>query len=714
MADEGKLQKLLQSINPFKRTVVGDPWQCMPDERSIHGFISDELLTNYREVAHTGDSHCVLLLGEPGLGKTHLMMRFNRQVGTGGLFVYVEPFGDASSPFRHILRRVMVSLCRTLDGEQPSNLKRFIGHVISHAMADVFENFQPWKGRPLYGKLAINFRRDPLYVFHYLTQPKTQSMVASRVVQSLQSKYPQIDVEFFEVLLRVLDPELEMTARKWLQGVELPDEELERLQVKNSISDDYRAFEVIRSIGCLAAGYHPLVLVFDQIESLRTGADSAAPFIALGNAIARLRNYVPSTMLVACCLKDAWVERLRAHLERSVCDRMEEYTFTLQTLRKREVTALVAARMDEVLPRNERPTPYWPFTEETLNELFKTPTPRLVLRRGGQFLSAWRKDPQVFQADKASLPKQPERPAEQVVLHTFESLTHIYTKRLATEPPDEAAIGGALRDLFVISARTTRPLAGRLIEQAEELGGRKKRLGFTVTIADKEGQSETVGVALHFTENGRHFSSRMRSLMRVIDGGDYDRIVLLRDSRLAIPRSWKKGREYVCSLVALGGLLVALNTDEQVKLLAARALLNEAASGSLFAGRRQLDWLNAGTLLLASGLLENLPTVAAIVNGSNVLPDGYDPFGVGTRLSLSPKTKHLDENHLKAVEQLVSLLRHHKILSVQNACSQLGTDENPLSISELNTLLSTCAHKVLLVPGKAPILRYRPDNEADK
>ena len=385
MADDGKLRQLLQSINPFKRTVVGDPWQQMPDEKSIHGFISDELLSNYRDVAETGETRCVLLLGEPGLGKTHLMMRLNHQVGTGGLFVYVEPFGDAEHPFRHILRRVMVSLCRTLDNESPSNLKRFIGHVISQAMAHVFENYSPWKGRPLYKKLANNFRRSSLYVFHYLTQPKTQTMVANRVIEYLQEKYPQIDVEFLEVLLRVLSPELESIARKWLQGVELSDEDLERLQVSSSISDDDRAFEVVRSIGCLATGYHPLVLVFDQIESLRTSSDSAATFVTLGNAIARLRNFVPSTMIVACCLKEAWVDRLRVHLERSVCDRMEEYTFTLQTLRKREVAALVSARLDEVLPRKERPTPFWPFTEKTLTELFKTPTPRLVLRRGGSY-----------------------------------------------------------------------------------------------------------------------------------------------------------------------------------------------------------------------------------------------------------------------------------------------------------------------------------------
>ena len=311
------------------------------------------------------------------------------------------------------------------------------------------------------------------------------------------------------------------------------------------------------------------------------------------------------------------------------------------------------------------------------------------------------------------LPSQPETPAEQVVVDTFESLSQGITERLACEPPDESSLRGALRDLFVLSSRTARPIAGRVIKTTEERG-RRRRLGFTLTIEKANRNTETVGVAVHFTENGRHFSSGMRSILKAYDGGDYDRIVVVRDSRLAIPRSWKKGREHVCSLVSLGGLFLALDMEEQVKLLAARALLNEAASGDLFAGRRQLDWLEAGQLLLASGLLENLPIVSAIVNGSEGLTEGYDPFGVGALLPVSARAKPLDENHMMAVEQLISLLRHHKILSVQNACDYLGTDENPLSVSELNALLSTCAHKVLLVPGKAPILRYRPDDESGK
>ncbi len=709
MTDEGKLRELLRQANPFRRTVVGDPWQDLIDESSIHGFVSDELLSNYRDVADSGETRCVLLLGEPGLGKTHLMMRLNRQVGTGGLFVYVEPFGDAGRPFRHILRRIMVSLCRSLDRSGPSNLKRFIGHVISKAMAFVFEKEAPWQGRPLYQKLANNFRSDPLYVFHYLTQPKTQAMVANRVIEHLQDKYPQIDVEFLEVLLRVLTPELEPIARKWLQGVELPDEDLEKLQVSSSITDEDRAFDVVRSVGCLAAGYHPLVLVFDQIESLRTANESVGPFVTLGNAIARLRNYVPSTMVVACCLKEAWVERLRTHLERSVCDRMEEYTFTLQTLRKREVTALVAARLDVLAPRKKRPSPCWPFDDKTLAELAKTPTPRLVLRRSGQFLLVWRKDPNVFTTtDKGHL-AQPVVSAEQTIVDVFEKLCQVFRKRMEKEPPDEASVKGALRDLFVLSARTARPLAGRVIKIADERGRGPQCL--SLTIEGEEEKTESVGLAVHFTENGRRFTSGMRSIMRIVDGGDYDRLVVLRDFRLAIPRTWKKGREYVASLVTLGGLFFALDEEEQVKLLATRALLNEAASGDLFAGSRQLDWLEAGTLLLASGLLEKMAVLTTIVLGAQVLSEAYDPFATGALLPSSVRSRPLDEDHKRAVDQLISLLRHHKILSVQNACTQLGTDENPLSVNELNTLLATCAHKVLLVQGKAPVLRYRPDDE---
>lgn len=74
----------------------------------------------------------------------------------------------------------------------------------------------------------------------------------------------------------------------------------------------------------------------------------------------------------------------------------------------------------------------------------------------------------------------------------------------------------------------------------------------------------------------------------------------------------------------------------------------------------------------------------------------------------------MDETtHGEAVRTLVALLHRHKVLSVSNACELLGTTEEPLSVAELNAILATCAHDVLLEPGKNPTLALRNrDDEA--
>jgi hypothetical protein len=67
----------------------------------------------------------------------------------------------------------------------------------------------------------------------------------------------------------------------------------------------------------------------------------------------------------------------------------------------------------------------------------------------------------------------------------------------------------------------------------------------------------------------------------------------------------------------------------------------------------------------------------------------------------------------QAVRSLVALLHRHKVLSVTNACELLGTTEEPLSVAEFNAILATCAHDVLLKPGKNPTLALRtPDDHA--
>ena len=67
-----------------------------------------------------------------------------------------------------------------------------------------------------------------------------------------------------------------------------------------------------------------------------------------------------------------------------------------------------------------------------------------------------------------------------------------------------------------------------------------------------------------------------------------------------------------------------------------------------------------------------------------------------------------------AVRTLMDLLRRHKMLSVSNACELLGTTEEPLSVAELNAILATCAHDILLKPGTNPTLALRNRDDETK
>src|SRR5580704_14780811 len=82
-------------VNPFRDTIVASPWEATrTDVPEIHGEVFDRCLEGIEHVRQSGRSAALLIHGEAGSGKTHLLSR---------LRTYLAPQGPTATNRRECL-----------------------------------------------------------------------------------------------------------------------------------------------------------------------------------------------------------------------------------------------------------------------------------------------------------------------------------------------------------------------------------------------------------------------------------------------------------------------------------------------------------------------------------------------------------------------------------------------------------------------------------
>ena len=108
--DWDKLQHLLiNSLNPFSYNILKNPFQKIPfiDIPSINEAVTKKFHTLLSQLQQTGETTSMLILGQTGVGKTHILRRIKQLCRGKALYIYVEPYGDPYRIHLHILRRVV-------------------------------------------------------------------------------------------------------------------------------------------------------------------------------------------------------------------------------------------------------------------------------------------------------------------------------------------------------------------------------------------------------------------------------------------------------------------------------------------------------------------------------------------------------------------------------------------------------------------------------
>lgn len=346
-----------------------DVWRADPfDVETIHAPARtwlDRVVSRTRDSAGISTGRILLLLGESGSGKTHLMRVFRNRVHSGhrGYCGYMQMTAFTGEYPRYVLSNLLESLDKPYYEPESSQT----GLIrLSNALAESL-------GEACRQGLEQLREGD-------LDQESIDRIVgdmADRVL--LDERFHDVDIYLVQALLYLQrdDPRIKARVLKYLRCEDLTDRD--RRFLGGIVPCTYAGAPswVIQRLGRViwAVERAPLILCVDQLEDVFDLDQVAIKFRRAMATLCDLVSRLPSAIVVISCLNDFYTE-LQKMLTRPIKDRLENdpRPVSLQTPCDRaEVENLIGRRLRHLFQSSGVPysdeAPVAPLPEELVRKL---------------------------------------------------------------------------------------------------------------------------------------------------------------------------------------------------------------------------------------------------------------------------------------------------------------------------------------------------------
>lgn len=248
---------------------------------SIHREVLSEIEEFLDLVMIDHRSRSILLTGDPGSGKSHLLGRLKQTLNSKAFFVYILcDWSDSGNIWRHVLRCTVDSLIQIPEQQQESQLILWLKSLSAFTK----RNDSIWE-------LLLSDRQK--FIKHLKETYKTARIYNPDT--------------FFGVLHDLTNPELYSLACEWLRGDCLSEESMQALKVKYCIETEDEAKSILANFGRISTETQPIVLCFDNLDTmpkLPDGFLDIQPFFDVNTTIhgEKLKNF----LIIISVITNTW------------------------------------------------------------------------------------------------------------------------------------------------------------------------------------------------------------------------------------------------------------------------------------------------------------------------------------------------------------------------------------------------------------------------
>lgn len=561
-------------MNPFRDAIVPTPWETVVDVPAIHGNVLDECLHGVHHVRRSGRSAGLLIHGEAGSGKTHLLQRLRTRLAPQDpaathrqecLYVWVRLQTSPRMIWR-TLRRTLVE-----DWFRPVSQGRSqFDRILYHRLAEI---------RPAEGDL------ERWHEYMLDTDRPGLEAAMEEIADRLH-----LDRNTAVAFTHIAFGRHRRDLRAWLAGTSLPLAALERMDLAEEEGTDEaqedEARRVVLMLCGLAGDDLPVVLSFDQVEALQMAPGDREALFVFGQLISTLHDGTSNLLLVSS-VQSAFRTELRDHARSADYDRMTSLgSLSLAPLSRTEARQLIAVRREAVeieTPDSLSRSDTWPLEAREFEDLFAATdgvSPRKLLtvcaekfeirnRAGAADTAAAGPEP----AATVAAPAQQPSPRESVPDALDRQWELLVEERRAANAPE-------LTEEIV---RHGLPLLVQLVAPDAKLV-RDDRRQFPDVSLVFERAGRRSGLSLCMQSNMNSLAARLNRLKSQFDPERLQRLVIVRDGRAPLSPGARVSRQRLSELERQGAVVVHPPPEVLAAIDALRALLSDAKSGDLECG----------------------------------------------------------------------------------------------------------------------------------
>ncbi|WP_414529648.1 exonuclease domain-containing protein [Nodularia chucula] len=348
------LEKLKQQPNPFTSSRVDTPFQNHPDYLNTYQreFLTLKTGLNNIKLDINHQSKGIVVIGEPGSGKTHLMMRLAQERLSSNRLLFIRQPNNAQSVLYHIYSRILESLVQKV-GNLPQldyliiNTFRKILSLphrdvkqkdieILKALYDLEENNINALG-------AENTQRKREY-WLYIEKTINEWWMSNFAAGSFALSIIKGMVKYCSYT----DYRYKNITTRWLAGNVLTDEEAETIGLPNwgeTISQEAFSLEAISVLGRLSSLDEPLIIIFDQLEGLGLPHNKDI-LLNFGEAVKEIFTHVPNSLIILNLFPDRW-EQFKATFDNSILGRFPSQIYLRQPT-DTEIQAIIQIKLQSL------------------------------------------------------------------------------------------------------------------------------------------------------------------------------------------------------------------------------------------------------------------------------------------------------------------------------------------------------------------------------